>query len=92
MKPGGALEVSNTFVIQTLFANMGTQMIEEDLFFLGKPIDDNDDVSTHASTSTKEKMCSTPPIDEKAAVQSTSEKGRLRRAACRSFLKIVIHR
>lgn len=62
-------------------------MIEEDLFFPGKPIDDNNDVSTDAPTFTNENMCSngqvsTPLVDEKGAVQSPSEKGKRHGAAC----------
>ena len=59
-------------------------MIEEDLFFPGKPIDDNDDMSIHTPTFTKETTCSSTPL--------VDEKGKLDGAACRSFLKIVIHR
>ena len=62
-------------------------MIEEDLFFPGKPIDDNDDVSTDAPISTKENMCSngqmsTPLVDKKGAVQLPSETGKRHGAAC----------
>jgi hypothetical protein len=62
-----------------------TQMIEEDLFFPGKPIDVNDDLSTLSEDATSgdtndalvtNGLPTMPPIDEQEAIKSYPDSSR----------------